>query len=41
MDEILEEITVWYNGWKSFIPEQIRETKEMQELFKIAIVMIE
>eukprot|EP00347_Sterkiella_histriomuscorum_P011312 403372932 len=41
IDDVLEEIVEWYKGWKSFIPEQVRYEKEIEEVFKIAVYMID
>ncbi|CDW72566.1 tuftelin-interacting protein 11 [Stylonychia lemnae] len=40
-DDVLEEISLWYQGWKSFIPEQLKDNQQVQDIFRLAIQMID
>ena len=38
--DTIDEIVLWYRGWKSFIPEDIRSLTDIEDVFKIALVLI-
>ena len=36
-----EEIIQWFKGWKSFLPKQVVELPEIEEIMKIALLLID
>ena len=39
-EQAMEEVIQWYQGWKQFIPERIRESSEIEEIMRLALEMI-
>ncbi len=40
-EEDMEEVLEWYQGWKRYIPEVVRESAEIEEIMRMALEMIQ
>ncbi len=40
-EEDMEEVLEWYQGWKRYMPEVVRESAEIEEIMRMALEMIQ
>ena len=39
-EQTIQEIVQWYSGWKKFIPQSILEVNLVEDVFKLALMVI-